>query len=269
MISTAFCSSWECLPRRSACSTSGGSAPTAGRSGTTGTGSRVPRPGWQCSTHSEGTQSLWKHNQFLARGGEKRNTCRRDSCFLLGELVISWSWCYSRCVVGLYPALPHCSWKLSSSWSHISTDLPPPLTSMGTQDWVSGCGLLTSEGRSAGHLPNLTLTRLFQVLLKGNQDITLCLLGSYAISQLRYLLGQHHSHHAVPQASFLGGSSAGQPLHHSYLSTGLAQTMCKRKKRVLEWVKKENSKAIRRKLLFLPQFHLCKGSMIFVTVMVN
>lgn len=263
MISRALCSSWECLPRRSVCSTSGGSVPTAGRSGTTGTGSRVPRPGSQCSTRSEGTQSLWKHNQFLERGGEKRNRSRRDSCFLLGCLVISWSWCYSCCLADLYPALPHRCWKLSSTWSHVSTDLPPSQTSLGTQRWVSGCGLLTSEGRSAGRLPNLTLTRLFQVLLKGNQGITLCLFGSYIISHLRYLLGQHHSHHTVPQASFLGGSSAGQPLHRSYLSTGSAQPMCKKKKEtVLEWVKKGKFQSYQSEsCCFCPNFTCAKEAL--------
>lgn len=94
--------------------------PMAGRSGTTGTGSRVPRPGSQCSTRSEGTQSLWKHNQFLARGEEKGNMHRCDTWSLLGCLVRSRSCCCcsSCCIVDLYPTLPHCSWKVNS---HIST----------------------------------------------------------------------------------------------------------------------------------------------------
>lgn len=238
-----FCSSWECLPRRLACSTSGGSEPTAGRSGTTGTGSRVPRPGSRCSTRSEGTQSLWKHNQFLAREGEKRNTCRGDSRFLLGRLVNSWSCCYSHCVADLYPALPLLCWKQLNLITHKHRPATT-LTSTGTQGWVSGCGLLTLEGRSAGCLPNLTLTQRFQVLLKRNQGTMLCLFESYTISYLQYLLGQHHSHHTVPQASFLGGSSAGQPLHHSYLWLARLILCAKKQKTVLEWVKKENSSAI-------------------------
>lgn len=107
----------------------------AARSGTTGTGSRVPRPGSRCSTHSEGTQSLWKHNQFLERRGETRKTCRCDSC------CISWGWCHSHCAAGLYPALPHCWWKLSST-----THKHRPATISGTQGWVSGYGLLTLRG---------------------------------------------------------------------------------------------------------------------------
>lgn len=108
----------------------------AARSGTTGTGSRVPRPGSQCSTRSEGTQSLWKHNQFLERRGEKRKSGRCDSCCTL------------------------CS---------------PGAGAIPTDCWLVSCPTLLLMETQLNHTPNLTLTQLFQILLEESKGIRLCL----------------------------------------------------------------------------------------------
>ena len=123
--------------------------------------------------------------------------------------------------------------QLNSTWRHISTDLSPSLTSMDTQGWVSGCGLLTSERRSAGCLPNLTLTRLFQVLLKGSQGITLCLFGSYTIPPSHILgtyLGNIILTTLFPKPASLEAARPGSPCTtHTYRLAWLSLSAKKNK----------------------------------------
>lgn len=238
----------------------------AGRSGTTGTGSRVPRPGSQCSTRSEGTQSLWKHNQFLARGEEKGNMHRCDTWSLLGCLVRSRSCCYcsSCCVVDLYPTLPHCSWKVNS---HIWV-LPLSLTCPGTQGWASGYGLLRLKGERCGES-----TQFYS-----NPAISGCITRKLK-HHTSFIWELHKITSRVP--AWVTPPSAHRPamqlpqrqaghalLHHSLLSTGPALHMYK-KGQLLNELKRKIPELLKWKVLFLPQFHLCKGSTIFVAVMVN
>lgn len=127
------------------------------------------------------------------------------------HLVMSWGWCHSHCAVGLYPALPYCWWKLSST-SHKHR----PATISGTQGWVSGYGLLTLRGglQESTQLNTNPAVSSFSRGKSRHQALLVCC----TISLLRYLCGQPHSCHTVPQANLPGSSSAGQHLHHSVIN---------------------------------------------------
>lgn len=118
-------------------------------------------------------------------------------------------------------------------------------------------------GEDHRNLPSVTLTQLFQVLVEGSQGIRLCLLGTPS-----HFLGTYVGNLILatlsPRSTFRASAQLDSPCT-TQLSTVWAQSMGEKNKAFLEWVKKESE----WKQLFLPQFHLCKGSIVFVALMVK
>lgn len=180
---------------------------------------------------------------------EERNTCRCDRCFLLGRLVVSWSWCCSCCHCGLVSCSPANCWKLNST---TRKHRPAPTSD---QHWHSGLSSCLWFADSAGEV--------WRVSTQFNSNLAIpgFIRGKSRLTR--------ELHHPTSWATSFSPHCPSSQLPWRQLSWA-AQPTCKKtkeRKKTRQFsneLKRKIPKLSTWKLLFLPQFNLCKWSTIFV-----